>query len=167
MAVAAVETILCRKWNRAYFRPGIPVLELLWLGFMFLCWWSWMAGGLVLLTGLILELSAARHIIHQGPDMILWLSAAVLITWLATILLGRRLQRRVEALDPVEREQLLGFEGKAGHPSLQRAVLTGRYRRIQSPEVVRHCTLYRASLLLYFITFGLVVVAMIFSFFPK
>lgn len=99
--------------------------------------------------------------------MILWLSASVLITWLATILLSRRLQRRVEALDPVEREQLLGFEGKAGSRSLERAVLTGRYQRIQSLEVVRHCTLYRASLLLYFAALGLMLVAVAFSFFPK
>ncbi len=99
--------------------------------------------------------------------MLSWLFPLLLITWLATIVLGRRLRRRMEGLDPVEREQLLGSEGKADFRGLERAVLTGRYQRIRSLEVVRHCTLYRASLLLYFVTFGLVVVAVIFSFFPK
>jgi len=99
--------------------------------------------------------------------MILWLSVSVLVTWLATIFLGRRLQRRMEALDPVEREQLLGFEGKAGFRSLERAVLTGRYQRIRSPEVVRHCTLYRASLLLYYVALVLMLVAVPFSFLSR
>ncbi len=99
--------------------------------------------------------------------MLSWLFPLLLITWLATIFQGRRLRRRIEALDPVEREQLLGLEGKADARSLERAVLTGRYQRIRGHEVVRHCTLYRASLLLYFITIGLVVVAMTFAVFAK
>jgi hypothetical protein len=73
----------------------------------------------------------------------------------------------MEALDPVEREQLLGSEGNPGSPSLERAVLTGRYQRIQSLEVVRHCTLYRASLILYFVALGVMLVAVTLSFLPR
>ena len=97
--------------------------------------------------------------------MLGWLFPLLLVCWLATMFLEKRLHRYVLRLPPQARQHVAAHMGEDLAPTaLRRAVLLGQYRPVSDAGFVQACGLYRASIVLYIIVVVGIVIAVLLAF---
>ena len=94
--------------------------------------------------------------------MLGWLFPLLLVCWLATMLLEKRLHRYVLRLSPEARQHVAAHMGEDLAPTaFRRAVLRGRHRAVPDAGLVKACGLYRVSIALYIILVVGIVIAVL------
>jgi hypothetical protein len=94
--------------------------------------------------------------------MLGWIFPMLLLSWLAAVLLERRVRRCTIDLPSPAREQLATIVGQSLAPGkLRQAILRRHLRAVPDAQFLRACALYRASMILYIIFAALTVVAVV------
>jgi hypothetical protein len=104
--------------------------------------------------------------------MLSWIFPLLLASWLAVMLLERRVRRCAIDLPSPAREQLAAIVGESlPPPTLRKAILRRNFRAVfravQDAEFLRTCALYRASIILYIIVAATTLVAVALAFLAR
>ena len=92
--------------------------------------------------------------------MLTWLFPLFLLSWIAMIVTGKRAQQRLAALEPAEQQRFREAPSDDIRPAvLFNSLVRGQYHDVTDPAFLRSCTTYRVAVYAYFVTLGVLIVA--------